>query len=173
MKCSFCGKELERGTQECPYCHCSIEAEVQVLRPEERDTFDGVTIEQDGNAEGGTRVEYMRTERRAYEQNNGGPQIRVHSFGCGSGILMTLLILGGILAIFFKSITVFLLIQVILLLSEDCRSIPASSLRLIPEVFLQYFLQEFPLYHLKYRSVPCIWHRRRSNKDCLWYYHCC
>ena len=39
MKCSFCGKELERGTQECPYCHCSIEAEVQVLRPEERDTF--------------------------------------------------------------------------------------------------------------------------------------
>ena len=55
MKCSFCGKELERGTQECPYCHCSIEAEVQVLRPEERDTFDGVTIEQDGNAEGGTR----------------------------------------------------------------------------------------------------------------------
>ena len=46
MKCSFCGKELERGTQECPYCHCSIEAEVQVLRPEERDTFDGVTIEQ-------------------------------------------------------------------------------------------------------------------------------
>ena len=80
MKCSFCGKELERGTQECPYCHCSIEAEVQVLRPEERDTFDGVTIEQDGNAEGGTRVEDMRTERRAYEQNNGGPQIRVHSF---------------------------------------------------------------------------------------------
>jgi len=59
MKCSFCGKELERGTQECPYCHCSIEAEVQVLRPEERDTFDGVTIEQDGNAEGGTRVELM------------------------------------------------------------------------------------------------------------------
>ena len=101
MKCSFCGKELERGTHECPYCHCSIEAEVQVLRPEERDTFDGVTIEQDGNAEGGTRVEDMRTERRAYEQNNGGPQIRVHSFGCGSGILMTLLILGGILAIFF------------------------------------------------------------------------
>ena len=39
MKCSFCGKELERGTQECPYCHCSIEAEVQVLRPEERDTL--------------------------------------------------------------------------------------------------------------------------------------
>ena len=68
MKCSFCGKELERGTQECPYCHCSIEAEVQVLRPEERDTFDGVTIEQDGNAEGGTRVEDMRTERRAYKK---------------------------------------------------------------------------------------------------------
>lgn len=113
MKCSFCGKELERGTQECPYCYCRIEAEVQVLRPEERDTFDGVTIEQDGNAEGGTRVEDMRTERRAYEQNNGGPQIRVHSFGCGSGILMTLLILGGILAIFFFLLPTFLIFAAI------------------------------------------------------------
>lgn len=63
MKCSFCGKELERGTQECPYCHCSIEAEVQVLRPEERDTFDGVTIEQDGNA--GRRNPRRRYAHRA------------------------------------------------------------------------------------------------------------
>lgn len=99
MKCSFCGRELERGIQECPYCHCRIETEVQVLRPEERDTFEGVTIEEDGSTEGGTRVEDVRDERRAYEQT-AGPKIRVHSFGCGSGILMTLLILGGILAIF-------------------------------------------------------------------------
>lgn len=68
MKCSFCGKELERGTQECPYCHCRIEAEVQVLRPEERDTFDGVTIEQDGNSESGacgrceSRAQNLRAE---------------------------------------------------------------------------------------------------------------
>ena len=65
------------------------------------------------NAEGGTRVEDMRTERRAYEQNNGGPQIRVHSFGCGSGILMTLLILGGILAIFFFLLPTFLIFAAI------------------------------------------------------------
>lgn len=56
----------------------------------------------------------MRTERRAYEQNNGGgPQIRVHSFGCGSGILMTLLILGGILAIFFFLLPTFLIFAAI------------------------------------------------------------
>lgn len=121
MKCSFCGKELERGTQECPYCHCRIEAEVQVLRPEERDTFDGVTIEQDGNSESGTRVEDAKAERRTYGQSTAGPQIRVHSFGCGSGILMTLLILGGILAIFF-----FLLCLVIFL-----------AVLLIPAIFLQ------------------------------------
>lgn len=113
MKCSFCGKELERGTQECPYCHCRIEAEVQVLRPEERDTFDGVTIEQDGSTENGARMEEASTERRAYEQNTGGPQIRVHSFGCGSGILMTLLILGGILAIFFFLLPTFLIFAAI------------------------------------------------------------
>ena len=104
MKCSFCRKELERGTQECPYCHCSIEAEVQVLRPEERDTF---------NAEGGTRVEDVRKECRTYEQTKGGPHIRVHSFGCGSGILMTLLILGGILAIFFFLLPTFLIFAAI------------------------------------------------------------
>lgn len=113
MKCSFCGKELERGTQECPYCHCRIEAEVQVLRPEERDTFDGVTIEQDGSTENAARMEEASTERRAYEQNTGGPQIRVHSFGCGSGILMTLLILGGILAIFFFLLPTFLIFAAI------------------------------------------------------------
>lgn len=113
MKCSFCGKELERGTQECPYCHCRIEAEVQVLRPEERDTFDGVTIEQDGSTENGARMEEASTERRAYEQNTGGQQIRVHSFGCGSGILMTLLILGGILAIFFFLLPTFLIFAAI------------------------------------------------------------
>lgn len=113
MKCSFCGKELERGTQECPYCHCRIEAEVQVLRPEERDTFDGVTIEQDGSTENGARMEDASTEHRAYEQNTGGPQIRVHSFGCGSGILMTLLILGGILAIFFFLLPTFLIFAAI------------------------------------------------------------
>lgn len=113
MKCSFCGKELERGTQECPYCHCRIEAEVQVLRPEERDTFDGVTIEQDGNSESGTRVEDAKAERRTYGQSTAGPQIRVHSFGCGSGILMTLLILGGILAIFFFLLPTFLIFAAI------------------------------------------------------------
>lgn len=112
MKCSFCGRELERGIQECPYCHCRIETEVQVLRPEERDTFEGVTIEEDGSTEGGTRVEDVRDERRADEQT-AGPKIRVHSFGCGSGILMTLLILGGILAIFFFLLPTFLIFAAI------------------------------------------------------------
>lgn len=112
MKCSFCGRELDSGIQECPYCHRRVEAEVQVLRPEERDTFDGVTIEQDESTGGGTRVGDAREERRTYEQN-AGPQIKVQSFGCGSSILMTLLILGGILAVIFFLLPTFLIFAAI------------------------------------------------------------
>lgn len=112
MKCSFCGRELNDGIKECPYCHCRIEKEVQVLRPEERDTFEGITIEQDADTDGRTRVEDPREERGAYGKN-ARTQVRVHSFGCSSGILMTLLILGGILAIFFFVLPAFLIFAAI------------------------------------------------------------
>ncbi len=112
MKCSFCGRELEPGTPECPYCHCRINGQLQVLLPEERDTFDGVTIEQGSDDEGGTRVDETSEKRRGYWKK-AGPQISVHSFGCGSGFLMTLLILGGILAFFFFLLPTFLIFAAI------------------------------------------------------------
>ena len=49
MKCGFCGREVEKGVLECPYCHYRFEVDAQVLTPDERDTFEGVTIEQDGS----------------------------------------------------------------------------------------------------------------------------
>lgn len=50
MKCEFCGREVAPGTLECPYCHYQFKVDAKVLSPDERDTFDGVTIEEDGRA---------------------------------------------------------------------------------------------------------------------------
>lgn len=112
MNCSFCGRELDRCIQECPYCHCRVEHDAQILMPEERDTFAGVTIEEDGTAFDGVRVEEAGEERGSYA-GSAGPQIRVQTFGCGSGILMTLLILGGILAMVFFFLPAFLIFAAI------------------------------------------------------------
>ena len=46
MKCDFCGHEVDKGTVECPYCHYRFKIDAQVLSPEERDTFEGVTIDE-------------------------------------------------------------------------------------------------------------------------------
>lgn len=123
MKCDFCGREASPGTTECPYCHYQFKVDAKVLTPQERDTFDGVTIEEDGSSSSSGYPKNAREQEReyqseAYEQetyrgqrfNNG---IRVHSFGCGSGLLMTLLILGGILALFFFLLPTFLIFAAI------------------------------------------------------------
>ncbi len=118
MKCGFCGREVAKGTTECPYCHYRFTLDTQVLSPEERDTFDGVTIDEStGNDESaakqsvegyGERAQY---EERARQQANNG--IKVHTFGCGSGLLMTLLILCGILAVFFFLLPTFIVFAAI------------------------------------------------------------
>lgn len=116
MKCDFCGREVAPGTEECPYCHYRFTIDAQVLTPQERDTFDGVTIEEDGST-----AEQGKMERQeAYDRQQRGqgaygvrpnvpPGIKVHTFGCGSGLLMTLLILGGILALFFFLLPTFII----------------------------------------------------------------
>ena len=124
MKCGFCGREVEKGVLECPYCHYRFEVDAQVLTPDERDTFEGVTIEQDGstvdnkNMTNGQGAGYEQGTRDGYGQGSysgqqQGPQIKVHHFGCGSSILMTLLILGGILALFFFLLPTFIVFAAI------------------------------------------------------------
>lgn len=118
MKCEFCGREVEKGMAECPYCHYQFKIDAQVLSPDERDTFDGVTIEEDGSTvdHGAEQARaegvYRQGQPDAYGQQGYGdqeqPKVKVHTFGCGSGILMTLLILGGILALFFFLLPTFI-----------------------------------------------------------------
>lgn len=118
MKCGFCGREVDKGTTECPYCHYRFTLDTQVLSPEERDTFDGVTIDESTGADASSSQSVSSYgEREQYEEKmreqaaNRG--IKVHTFGCGSSILMTLLILCGILALFFFLLPTFIVFAAI------------------------------------------------------------
>ena len=91
MKCDFCGHEVAPGTVECPYCHYQFKIDAQVLSPEERDTFEGVTIDESA----GTEENKSAREGAVYDsgadaynerQQQVPPNIKVHTFGCGSAI---------------------------------------------------------------------------------------
>lgn len=116
MKCDFCGREVEKGVTECPYCHYQFKIEAKVLSSDERDTFEGVTIEEDGSttdSSAAAREQREQQQSGSQWQQNVPPRLKVHSYGCGSGMLMTLLILGGILALVFFLLPAFLVFAAI------------------------------------------------------------
>ncbi len=107
MKCDFCGHEVAPGTVECPYCHYQFKIDAQVLSPEERDTFEGVTIDESA----GTEETKSAREGAVYDsgadaynetQQQVPPNIKVHTFGRSSGILVTNLILYANVALIFN-----------------------------------------------------------------------
>lgn len=123
MKCSFCGHEVPHGATECPYCHYKLEIDAKVLSRDERDSFDGVTIEENGSSSTGSsnssresREEYQEERRYgqsyenpqddpSYQQNQyrqrgtvfGVPGFQVHTVGCGLGAFLFALIMLGML----------------------------------------------------------------------------
>ena len=113
MKCDFCGREVEERLTECPYCHYQLKKETQVLSPDERDTFEGITIEEDGSTSSSDKTTRADDSyRRGYDSSSqAGPQphFKVKTVNISSGILMTLLIIGGILALFFFLLPAFLI----------------------------------------------------------------
>ena len=119
MRCEFCGREVENTVVECPYCHYQFKREAQVLNPNERDSFEGVTIEEDGSTNSKTKYqyqtkdEYTRYDQTKQQRTTANPQFKVHTMGCSSGLLMTLLILGGILALFFFLLPTFIIFAAI------------------------------------------------------------
>lgn len=89
MQCPFCKHEVNNGVQECPYCHYQFDTNAEVLSSDERDSFEGVTIEEDGSTSGGNT---SYEEKGSYEETNpkqqpnyGGFQMR--TFG-GTGCLI-------------------------------------------------------------------------------------
>lgn len=104
MQCPNCGEQIESGTDKCP--HCGHEAAVTVLSRQERDNFDGITIEEEN---GGNRSRY-----ESYESGNRSRVKHINiSFGSSgwAGKLMVAAVL-VILVFFFLPVLLFILLAV-------------------------------------------------------------
>jgi hypothetical protein len=90
MRCVGCGRELEPQEQECVQCG-RPRGEVQVLTREERESFQGVTLD-DGTA-----------DERHFEYESSGPSHRVYvrqvTFGQGKMGFWTKLLLAAVFAV--------------------------------------------------------------------------
>ena len=109
MQCPFCKHEVNKGIEECPYCHYKFEVDAEVLSSDERDSFDGVTIEEDGSTSGGqtTYEEAGSYEARPEEQQNAGYGSgfqfqRVGGYGCLIWMLVFLFIMIFVAVAFVK-----------------------------------------------------------------------
>ena len=119
MKCNFCGREVPKGTEECPYCHYRFEQEATILNPRERDEFEGVTIDESGYEEAeGAKTQRTPEYREGYEYRQEeyrrtqprGPRIYVKNVGCGGSLLMTLLIICVLIGLFLFFMPLFVII---------------------------------------------------------------
>lgn len=115
MKCDFCGRELDDKVSECPYCHYQIKKDPQILSANERDDFDGITIEEDGTtSESRNSRKNQEDAKETYNREyRSVPNFKVRTFNMRSGFLMTLLIIGGILALVFFLLPAFLMFAAI------------------------------------------------------------
>ena len=97
MLCEFCRHEFDDNLTECPYCHKMVDIEAKSLTREERDSFDGTTIEMEGSGgeEGYTkRAEYQEKDSysqqddfrrgdRPYEDSRNSERLKIYRLGGG------------------------------------------------------------------------------------------
>lgn len=95
MHCTVCGQETGSMTESrCK--NCRPEPDVQILTPEEREKFHGVTIDSDG----GRQDDGQQRHSTGTGQNQ-GVYIRQVSFGSGGGLISKIVIAAIIAAIIF------------------------------------------------------------------------
>lgn len=101
MFCKKCGFEYVEGLRECPNCQTPNEPlDTTVLRPEERDTFDGLTIEEKSNRAGDNSEEQFHVYDSTEEPKSQPRHVHVSAFG-GTGFLWQLLFLLIVLGLVF------------------------------------------------------------------------
>lgn len=121
MICKFCHREFEDGMSECPYCHYVVETTAKVLSQDERDTFEGVTIETDGSIhDSNVRREEQgqdAEEETREAQEESGSQGGFHLFNLSSSLLwgglVLLIILGVVLTTLLAAAIYFLPVIII------------------------------------------------------------
>ena len=111
MRCPKCGGEMETDSSICSRCAAET-GEVKVLRPDERDDFNGLTIQQGGESENATG--FKEETPGNYEYRSEGPGHRVYvrqvSFGSHMGFLTKLLIVAVILFLVFVAFPIALIV---------------------------------------------------------------
>ncbi len=103
MQCPNCNENLQFGTDACP--HCGHKLAVTVLSRQERDNFNGITIE-DNKYDG-------HRQDRSYEE--GSPRIKRINLSFGSSSWLGNLVVAAILAailFFFLPLLMFILLVV-------------------------------------------------------------
>ncbi|HWR31242.1 MAG TPA: hypothetical protein VN631_15555 [Negativicutes bacterium] len=115
MKCPKCNEEMDEDSSSCRRCSVD-DAEVKVLRPDERDDFKGLTIQQNGNT--ADEPEYREDTPGNYEYRSEGPGHRVYvrqvSFGSKPfGFLTKLVIAAMILFFIFVALPVALVLMAV------------------------------------------------------------
>ena len=111
MYCHKCQTEISTDNETCPQCG-EPQLKVEVLLPEERESFQGLTIETNSGEE--QRRSYYDEE---YSDPQKGIYVRRVSFGSGKGNLLNRILVGlivmGVLFLAFPLLFVFLGILII------------------------------------------------------------
>ena len=116
MRCSQCNEEMEQASTVCSRCGHEA-AEVKVLRPDERDGFQGLTIQQGEDPSPGSGSQTGSSGNYEYRSENAGQRVYVRqvSFGSGSsgafGFLSKLIVLAVILFLVFVALPVALVLM--------------------------------------------------------------
>lgn len=111
MQCNHCGNPVEVDNTICPECGEVVQTKIQVLSPEERENFDGMTIEEEKHETDDT-FEYQRNT------SNGRVYVRQISFGNSPGGIINKIIIGAvILGLVIVALPLALAVLGILLLS--------------------------------------------------------
>ena len=115
MRCPKCNEEMGEATSICSRC-AEGNVDVKVLRPDERDDFKGLTIQQ--GVEPSAESEFHSNDSGNYEYRSEGPGHRVYvrqvSFGSKSyGFLTKLIIAALVLFFFFVALPVALVLMAV------------------------------------------------------------
>ena len=101
LKCRVCGGETGTEEQECLDCG-KIESNIQVLTREERQKFQGVTLEDEQEQEAGRRSEY---ENYNGKQQMYSRQINIVNMGFLTKVVLGIVLIG----LFFVALPIVIL----------------------------------------------------------------
>jgi hypothetical protein len=111
MRCEQCQTEIDATSKICPQCGHSVST-VEVLTPEAREDFQGLTLETPGN--GGARQDDYSYE---YHEPQKGVYAREFNFNTAKGGMLGRIIVGlfvaGLLFLVFPMLFVFLVVIVL------------------------------------------------------------